>query len=153
MNDLLANLHHLEVVIVAAGVIGALLLDSSLGPAEDDLPLRFKVILVVPVIAAVFQVQRLTNEQRGLVLPYVFGLFLLVLLGYSVIWALLGYTKEVATPQSWWKFWSNAYAYKKVRVMGGCLLPQARDTIRSESITAQEYFEGTAYSQDRVWTR
>jgi hypothetical protein len=153
MKEILENLHLLKVGISAAGVIVALLIDSKLGPAEDDLPLRFKVILAVPVIAAVFQVQHLTGDQRAAALPYLFALFVAALVAYSMIWSLLGYTKEVATPRQWWKFWGDNYSYSKVRVMGGCLVPGARNTIQRENITPQEYFEGTAYNQDRVWTR
>lgn len=153
MRELLANLSHLKLVIGAAGVIVALLVDSKLGPAEDDLPLRFRVILAVPVIVAIFHEQRLSEEQRAGELPYLFCFFIVALLAYSMIWLLLGYRKETATPRPWWRFWGGDYHYKTVRVMGGWLKQEARDTIRREGIPPQEYFEGTAYEQDRVWTR
>ena len=153
MRELLENLHHLKVIIAAAGVIAALLFDSKLGPAEDDLPLRFKVVLGVPVIAAVFQVQHLTEDQRAAAMPYLVALFVAALVAYAMIMSLLGYKKEIATPRQWWKFWGNSYSYSTVRVVGGCLIRIVRETIRREKITPQEYFEGTAYDQDRVWTR
>jgi hypothetical protein len=37
--------------------------------------------------------------------------------------------------------------------VGGRLKQDARNIVRRDSITIQEYFEGTAYEQDRVWTR
>lgn len=153
MREILENLHHLKVVIGAAGVIVALLLDRKLGPAEDDLPLRFKVILAVPVIVAIFQMQHLTADQRADTLPYLFALFVVAVIVYSIIGSLLGYTKEVAKPRPRWKFWGDNYSYRKERVMGGSLVPDARTTIQRDGITPQEYFEGTAYNQDRVWTR
>lgn len=153
MREILANLSHLKLVIGAAGVVVALLVDSNLGPAEDDLPLRFKIILAVPVIVAIFHEQRLSEEQRASELPYLFGFFVVALISYSMIWLLLGYRKETATPRLWWRLGGSNYRYKTVRVMGGWLKQEARNTIRREDITIQEYFEGTAYEQDRVWTR
>jgi hypothetical protein len=153
MKEFLVNLHNIKVVIGAAGAIVALLFDSKLGPAQDDLPLRFKVILAVPVIAATFYVQRLTEDQRAATLPYFFGLFIVALIAYSVIWSLLGYTKQITMPRPWWKFWGDEISYPKVRVMGGRLVPAARNIIQSKGITAQEFFEGVAYDQDRVWSR
>ena len=81
--------------------IVTLLLDKKLGPANDDLPLRLKVILAVPVIAGVFHVQNMTEDQRAAELPYLLGFFVGALLAYSTIWSLLGYTKKIATPRPW----------------------------------------------------
>ena len=153
MKELLANLNHLKLVIGAGVAIVTLLLDKKLGPAEDDLPLRFKLVLIVPIVGAVFHVQNLTEDQRGAEFPYLFGFFIVALLAYSMIWTMLGYTKVIATPRPWWKFWGDDYSYPKTRVMGGCLLPEARNIIQRDGVKAQEYFEDVAYSQDHVWTR
>jgi hypothetical protein len=153
MKELLADLHNIKVIIGAAGVIAALLFDSKLGPAEDDLPLHFKVILAVPIIAATFYVQRLTADQRAAALPPLLGLFVIALIAYSTLRSLLGYWKQIAKRRPWWKLWGDDFSYPKVRVMGGRLVPEARNTIRTNGITTQEFFEGTAYDQDRVWTR
>jgi len=153
MKELLTNLQHIKIVVGAAGVIVAVLFDSKLGPAKDDLPLRFKVLLTAPIIVAVYYVQHLTDDQRAAQLPYFFSLFVATLIAYSMTWSLLGYTKQISKRRPWWKFWGDSFSYPKVRVMGGRLKPEAKSIIHSKGITTQEFFEGTAYNRDLVWTR
>ena len=154
MSEFLKHLHELKGAITAGAAIVALLLDKELGPAEDDLPLRWKMVLVVPVVAGAYYPQHLTDEQRQAALPYLLGLFTTSFLVYAAMWKVLGYEKQTAKPRPWWTFWSkDPYDYPKVRVMGGRLLPRARDVVRREGITVQELFQGTAYDQDQVWGR
>jgi hypothetical protein len=152
MKALITAFHDIKYVVSAAGVLIAFLFDKNLGPAEDDLPMRFKIILVAPVVVAVYYAQRVRAEQRPDFVPYIFGLLIVAIMIYMSLWLLFGYKKVVAVPKKWWRPWAAAYTYKDTRVMGGALRQDTKQVIDRERISVQEYFEGTAYNQDRVWT-
>lgn len=158
MIDLIHALHDIKYAITAAGVLVAFLFDRKLGPSEDDLPLRFKILLAAPIIVAVFYAQRFPADQRTDKLPYIFGALIVAILIYMTIWSLFGYKKEFTVTRPWWKPWGKDYTYPTRRVMGGALKNDAKAAInaekaRGQKITVQIYFEGTPYDQDVVWTR
>jgi hypothetical protein len=153
MKNIIHMLHDIKYIVTAAGVLLAFLIDKNLGPAEDDLPLRFKIILAAPVIVSIVYVLSLTANQRLEDLPYVVSLLIVSVLTYATIWSLLGYRKEITVARPRWKFWGGPDTSKKIRVMGGRFQPDARKTIEREHITVQRYFEGTAFDQGSVWTR
>jgi len=153
VTDIISQLHEIKNYVGAAGVLIAVLFDRNLGPSEDDLPLRFKIILAAPVVVAVYYADTLTLGRREGELPFIFGVLIASILIYMSIWSLFGYRKTTATPRPWWKPWGAPYKYKNSRVMGGALRPNAKQVITHEAISVQEYFEGTEYNQDRVWTR
>jgi hypothetical protein len=153
VRQILTYLHDLKYIVSAAGVLIAFMFDKKLGPAEDDLPMRFRILLAAPVIVAVFYSISLSNDQKLRILPYICFMFIIVLVTYSILWSVLGYKKQIDIPRPWWKPLGRPYKQKWTRVMGGKLKNEAKATIERENITAQDYFEGTAYDQDRVWNR
>jgi hypothetical protein len=153
MNTLIGMVHDIKYAVALTGVLVALLFDKSLGPSEDDLPLRFKILLAAVVIVAVWYAQTLTPAQRSDKLPYIFGFLLVSVLVYTMIWAIFGFQKFLEVTRPWWKFWGPHSTYKDIRVMGGLLTPEAKTKISTEHITAQELFKGREYNQDSVWTR
>jgi hypothetical protein len=54
VNHIITALHDIKYIVGTAGVLVAFLFDKSLGPADDDLPLRFKILLVAPLIVSTF---------------------------------------------------------------------------------------------------
>jgi hypothetical protein len=153
MKGLVTELHNIKYVVSIAGVLIAFLFDKNLGPAEDDLPLRFKIILAAPVTVAVYYAQIIEAEHRPIVVLYAFGLLIISIIVYMSIWSIFGYMKVIAVPRQWWKPCGAAYTYPEMRVMGGGLTPDAKHTVDNNNISVQEYFEGTAYNQDLVWKR
>lgn len=153
VNSIISQLHWIKYLVAAAGVLIAFLVDKRLGPAEDDLPLRFKIILAAPIIVAVFYAQALTVNQRAEELPYIFGCLITTILLYTIVWSLFGYKKEVDVPRPWWRPWGKPYKTIEIRVMGGSINRRAKEIIQRDTITVQTFFKGTAYKQDEVWMR
>lgn len=153
VRSIISEFQDLKYIVGAAGILVAFLLDKELGPAEDDLPMRFKILLAAPVVVGVYYVQTLTPDQRQAELSYVFGFLIISILIYMSIWSLFGYKKTVSIPRPWWKPWGNPYRYPEKRVMGGRLRREVRDRIKADNIEVSEYFAGNEYKQDLVWTR
>lgn len=153
MSSYVTEFHNIKYIVSAAGVLIALLFDRKLGPAEDDLPLRFKIILAAPVVVAVFYSQTFTAYQKIALVPYAFGLLLFSITIYMIMWSLFGFKKVIVIDKKWWKPFAAPYTYQDTRVMGGRLSEQAKRDINMHHTSVQEYFEGTAYDQDLVWTR
>jgi len=91
MTDILAQIHEIKHYVSAAGALAAIFFDRNLGPSEDDLPMKFKIILAAPILVAIYWAGMMTNTQRQDDLKFIFGSFVILLLIYMTIWSLFGY--------------------------------------------------------------
>ena len=158
MTNVLVTLSEMRHYIAGFAALAALLFDKKLGPSDDDLPARWKILLVVPLGFAIFYSEKIDDADKLGILYFDMGLLLLSLLVYMGLWVKFGYVKTFQSPKLWWRFWGGPYVYRDKRVMGGCLTSAARAGLDREKqsgndVEPQEYFAGVLFNQDRVWTR
>jgi hypothetical protein len=150
MNDIAVYFSEIRHVVTAAGLLAGALFDSNLAPPQEELPWRFKIFLIDPMIVALYYSHILSSTQ----LPYVFALLVASTLSYMALWSYFGYEKVLSARwRPWWRFWGEYFDKKEIRVIGGILPRDVKNVIKSGETTIQEYFEGTQYNKDRVWTR
>jgi Ca2+/Na+ antiporter len=129
-----------------------LLADKKFAPSEQDLPVPLKTILAVLCIAEIYVL--LQRQPVGYVdILYPGAGVLLIAALYVYFKFVVSYKKQATIPPPKWKFWSNVQQTVELPIVGGRLIERARDKIRSESMSVQEYFKTVAFDEDMVWSR
>ncbi|HEX7773002.1 MAG TPA: hypothetical protein VF435_11320 [Pyrinomonadaceae bacterium] len=95
------------------------------------------------VLWSQFQSQdHLPTLIKAAILCGVLTLVFLVVYGYII--QVYTYVKEVVVAPD---------QVRNVKIIGGRLTANAKETIEEKGLTLQDYFKGTAYKPDVVWTR
>jgi hypothetical protein len=137
---------------VAGGII-LLIADKKFGPSEEDLPTSLKSILAILCVAEIYLLlsSNASVSQRSLLLAamavLVFAAF------YTYFSFVTTYTKLVQRPAPWWRFWNKDNITETIKVVGGRLTQQARDSLKSTPRSVDDYFSAVAYNEDLVWSR
>jgi hypothetical protein len=148
-------------VVSAAGAIMAAAAAIALSwrgrarwePWEEDVskgPQKVGGLVAAVIIAILWAIS--APEDEGFLIRlalWLLGGVVLFLVLYGYLVGVQTYEKEVVVDGN-----SNPPKVETKKVIGGLTLtPAAKSTIAEEKITIQQYFQGTAYDPDHVWTR